>query len=571
MLTNPNPNPTPTPTLAMNATVEVRRTISPYDLTSADNSGAVISHPLLKGINYDEWACGMKTALTSCKKFGFLDGTIAKPADGSSDLEDWWTIQALLVSWIKMSIDPMLRSTISHRDVAKDLWDYLKKRFAVMNGARIQQIQSELACCKQRGLAIEAYFGKLNRIWDSLAAYRPIRVCSCGLCTCNVGAAQENDGEEDKVHQFWCGLDDHYRAVRSSLVARVPVQSLEEVYNIVRQEEDLRAHVEEKPEVTSFAVHTKPRFRLDEKEKEKGMLCKLCNHYGHVAENYYTAIGYPEWWGDRPKSQTIQGRGRGGSSSTGGLSSGKGRGSMTYANRVHVPNLDKEGHEQANHVITDQDRDGVTGLTDQQWRSIKSILNAGKDTTTEKVTGKSSTPSWIMDTGASHHLTGKFEILSDVRDMAPVLVIMANGREQVSLKEGTIQLGPDLVLKSVYFVENFKTDLISMGQLMDENRCVVQSADTFLVVQDHSMRTVIGAGKRVGGTFHFCKAVETALSVTLKDGQSFELWHKRMGHPSPAVVGLLPCFSDSVSVKNLNKACDVCLCAKQTRDCFHSV
>ena len=154
-------NPTEATTAA---TMEVRRTISPYDLTSADNPGAVISHPLLKGINYDEWACGMKTALSSRKKFGFLDGSIPKPADGSPDLEDWWTIQALLVSWIKMTIDPSLRSTISHRDVAKDLWDHLKKRFVVMNGARIQQIQAELACCNQRGAAIEAYYGKLTQI-----------------------------------------------------------------------------------------------------------------------------------------------------------------------------------------------------------------------------------------------------------------------------------------------------------------------------------------------------------------------------------------------------------------------
>lgn len=97
----------------------------------------------------------MKTALCSRKKIGFLDGTIPKPAEGSSDLEDWWTIQALLVSWSKMTIDPPLRSSISHQDVAKDLWDHLKKRFSVTNGSRLQQLKAELACCKQRGLTIE--------------------------------------------------------------------------------------------------------------------------------------------------------------------------------------------------------------------------------------------------------------------------------------------------------------------------------------------------------------------------------------------------------------------------------
>lgn len=64
---------------AMTSVEIVRRTISPYYLTAADNSGAVISHPLLKGINYDEWVCGLKTALNSRKKTGFLDGMIPRP------------------------------------------------------------------------------------------------------------------------------------------------------------------------------------------------------------------------------------------------------------------------------------------------------------------------------------------------------------------------------------------------------------------------------------------------------------------------------------------------------------
>lgn len=67
-------NPNLTEAAAAAATTEVRRTISPYDLTSANNPGAVISHPLLKGINYDEWACEMKTALSSRKKFASSTG-----------------------------------------------------------------------------------------------------------------------------------------------------------------------------------------------------------------------------------------------------------------------------------------------------------------------------------------------------------------------------------------------------------------------------------------------------------------------------------------------------------------
>lgn len=138
--------------------------------------------------------------------------------------------------------------------------------------------------------------------------------------------------------------------------------------------------------------------------------------------------------------------------------------------------------EQANCVITDKDRDGMSGLNDTQWRTLVNLLNGGASTSnggnggpsTEKLTGKSSSSSWILDSGASHHLTGKYHLLHDVRKMEqPVLVILADGRQRVSDKEGTVVLGPNLILKYVFYVEEFQSDLISVGQLMDENGCVV--------------------------------------------------------------------------------------------------
>ncbi|XP_019096815.1 PREDICTED: uncharacterized protein LOC109131005 [Camelina sativa] len=469
-----NPNPTTT-AATTTTTTEVRRTISPYDLTAADNPGAVISHPLLTGANYDEWACGMKTALCSRKKFGFLNGTIARPAEGSPDLEDWWTIQALLVSWIKMSIDPTLRSNITHRDVAKDLWDHLNKRFSVTNGPRIQQIKADIACCKQRGLPIETYFGKLTRIWDSMASYRPLRLCKCGKCECDLGTLRE----EDKVHQFLFGLDDTlYRTVRSSLVLRVPIQPMEEVYNIVRQEEDLvkngTTNMEESSGATAFAIQTTPPYRRE--KKDKPVVCKHCNRVGHSSDSCYGVIGYPKWWGERPRSRTSTGRGRGCGVSNGGA--GRGRG-VSFANAVHV--AAPSNSASAHYVVTDNDRDAVK-VSDSQWRAIKSLLNAGVLNELKKLSGMSSIPFWIMDTGASHHLTGRLDLLTDVKDMLPVGIILADGRERVSIKEGSIRLGPNLILRSVYYVKGFQSDLISLAQLMDENRCVVQLADHFLVV-----------------------------------------------------------------------------------------
>ena len=149
-----------------------RKTISPYDITSSDNPGLVITQVQLKGDNYDEWSRSFRTALRARKKFGFIDGTIKKPGDNDKDIEDWWTINSLLVSWMRNTIEASLRSTISHEEVAETLWNDIKDRFSIANGPRVQQLKSDLASWRQKGMTIVDYYAKLKQIWDELSNYK---------------------------------------------------------------------------------------------------------------------------------------------------------------------------------------------------------------------------------------------------------------------------------------------------------------------------------------------------------------------------------------------------------------
>ena len=125
------------------------------------------------------------------KKFGFIDGTIKRPDEKSVELEDWWTNNSLLVSWMMNTIEPSLQSMISHMEVAQDLWVDIKERFLVANGPRIQQLKAELADCKQKGMTIVAYYGKLKKLWEELANHEKMLTCTCGLGTCNLGSMLE--------------------------------------------------------------------------------------------------------------------------------------------------------------------------------------------------------------------------------------------------------------------------------------------------------------------------------------------------------------------------------------------
>ncbi|CAA7029627.1 unnamed protein product [Microthlaspi erraticum] len=166
----------------------------------------------------------MCVSLSARKKFGFVDGTIPKPSEESGDLEDWWTNNALVVSWIKLTIDPPLRTSISHRDVAYDLWEAIKKQFSVKNGQRVQRLKVELVTCRQRGSTIEEYYGKMMSLWTSLADHRQAKNCGCPL-----GYDLEKEREEDRLHEFFMGIDESvYSAVKSNLLSRDPLPSLDE-------------------------------------------------------------------------------------------------------------------------------------------------------------------------------------------------------------------------------------------------------------------------------------------------------------------------------------------------------
>ncbi|KAF7822484.1 retrovirus-related Pol polyprotein from transposon TNT 1-94 [Senna tora] len=279
------------------------RTISPYDITSQDNPGLLITQVQLRGVNYDEWARSFRTALRARKKFGFIDGTITKPDEKSADLEDWWTINSLLVSWIRNNIEPGLRSTITHVEVARNLWNDIKNRFSITNGPRIQQLKSELTTCKQKGQTIVDYYGQLKHLWDELENFEQLPTCKCGKCTCDLNSFFEKRREEDKVHLFFMGLDESmFGTIRSTILALEPLPDLNKVYSLLIQEERVQNITRGKDagDVVADTMALATRVRASGREPKP--VCSHCKKIGHESRSCFALIGYPEWWGDRPRS-----------------------------------------------------------------------------------------------------------------------------------------------------------------------------------------------------------------------------------------------------------------------------
>ncbi|RVW82850.1 hypothetical protein CK203_051204 [Vitis vinifera] len=239
----------------------------------------------------------------------------------------------------------------------KELWEEIKQRFSIRNGPRVQQLKSNLVNCKQEGQGIVVYYGRLKSLWDELNNYDSIPVCTCTGCKCNISTQLEKKRKEERVHQFLMGLDeDGYGTVCSNILSIEPLSNLNRVYAMIVQQE-----------------------RSD--GKDKTLICSNCKRKGHEADSCFQRIGYLEWWDDKPRT-TIGGhsggRGCGVQQGTGGR---RGRGGIARANAVQT-----SGTDGGRSVVTDFDRTGISGLSDEQWVTLLTMLNSHKGGANERLT-----------------------------------------------------------------------------------------------------------------------------------------------------------------------------------------
>ncbi|KAK4438481.1 hypothetical protein Salat_0182400 [Sesamum alatum] len=129
------------------------------------------------------------------------------------------------------------------------------------------------------------------------------------------------------------------------------------------------------------------------------------------------------------------------------------------------------GHSQANVATTGgtvegSSNDRISGLSAEQFQKLLNILDRSSDGT-ERLSGKVTQPSiWILDSGASNHMTGRKELLSELIDTIPMPVYLPNGARTTTTMVGRVVLSPKMELANVIYVPKLTCNLISIRQLI---------------------------------------------------------------------------------------------------------
>ncbi|KAM1776985.1 hypothetical protein ACFX11_043708 [Malus domestica] len=245
--------------------------------------------------------------------------------------------------------------------------------------------------------------------------------------------------------------------------------------------------------------------------------------------------------------------------------------SQPRPNLSHQVTVEAQSVRQALEAASNVDETGpLLSLIDQISMNDNSE-NSGKIGTVLISSTKRDT-SWIIDYGATDHMTYDASLFYHVTPPSKEDVITANGDVAPVTGAGSISLTPSLSIHNALLVPSLSNHLLYVGQVTEQLDCVVSMFPTFCLLQDIQTRAIIGRGTKRRGLYYVddvsASRVNQVGSSHPNKYKTIWLWHRRLGHTSFGYLKkLLPSLFHGVSDSDFQ--CKDCILAKSHRTSYH--
>nr|CAN68904.1 hypothetical protein VITISV_025822 [Vitis vinifera] len=178
------------------------------------------------------------------------------------------------------------------------------------------------------------------------------------------------------------------------------------------------------------------------------------------------------------------------------------------------------------------------------------------------LTHTSSLGPWILDSGASDHISGNKDLFSSITTTSTLPTItLANGSQTMAKGFGFVHTLPSLPLHSVLYASECPFNLISISKITRTLNCSITFSDKFVTLQDRSMRKTISIGRESQGLYHLTSPSTPAVCIST---DASLLIHSRLGHLSLSKFQkMVPRFSSLSSLE-----CESCQLGKYTHVSF---
>ncbi|KAK4399874.1 hypothetical protein Sango_1093500 [Sesamum angolense] len=321
--------------------------------------------------------------------------------------------------------------------------------------------------------------------------------------------------EASQLMQFLMGLNETFDGVRSQILVMEPLPHVDKAFSMVmRVERQRKVHMETAETGINNAMYARNgdqerigyKTFVKKKNVDKRFLtCTCCGKSGHTKESCFKVHGVPDWYKD-----LIDKKKKGGNEG-----------------RVYMAaETEKNPETSANSLIADL------------MEALKLVQNRS-----------------VTD---------------------PVKVHFAQFEEELA---GTAQLTDSIALAEVLHIPSFQHNLLSVSQLCKALPIRFIFHNSSCILQDQRTEEVLAIGNQIGKLFYLTPSSFSSTAAVNKrtksvpefvhlsqDCTSYELWHKRLGHPSENVIDHIPTLRCKQPKEQ--SVCSICPLAKQSRNLF---
>ncbi|KAF7816942.1 uncharacterized protein G2W53_030911 [Senna tora] len=430
-------------------------------------------------------------------KLGFVDGTCPKPTDENSDRFFQWSFaDSTVTAWIVNSMSKDLAEAYVFTTSARRLWQTLEDKYGKAAKPQVFHIKKKLAAIKQNGESLAVYSTKLEKYWEELNSLEPKIRCSTEHSSCCHSNKQHDDRDSsNQVMQFLMGLDDCYDTVVNNILMLEPTPSYNKVYAIVatvESKKEVMAETASSTEATALAVKNFEQSKYNsvnrsgssgnKKDVKKGdRFCTVCNKPGHMEDTCFKKHGIPEWYTEYKAQKSKKTQSFSSNVSTVDSASQSSNGvDMSLFSEMIQKELQKFMKSKASSEEKTVNTSCFADFAGNVHSYSDMVFQNGN---------------WIIDSGASSHISGDLTLFSSLRDVNNSnTVLLPDGTVKKVKHIGEVRINDKILLKEVLYVPDFRYNLISVHRLAESGQMQFMFDGSTCIVQDLLNKEVLAVG-----------------------------------------------------------------------------